>query len=613
MIPGFKGKLLHIDLGGQSSKTIKIPDNILKKYIGGRALGAKLYWDLISPEADPLGPDNVMMVLTGPLSGTMAPCAGKHLIVTKSPATGGWLDSYSSGMVASELKFAGFDGLVLTGKADKPVYLLIEDNKVSFKDATDLWGRGSFYTERFLKEHFHPDAGCLSIGQAGENLVSFACVGSEFFRKAARGGPGAVMGSKNLKALAIKGTGKISCEDIPALYELIRTHQKIFTESSVGQSRCQYGTPLTLNITNAAGMLPTHNFSRGQFERAIGTIDKDGVAAHTVASRACYACFIACSKMTMAKDGVFAGTKIEGPEYETIGLWGSNLEIDYLPAVIKANYLCDDLGMDTVSAGSVIGFAMECFEKGIITKKDTGGMDLQFGNYMAAIEILKQIAHREGFGAICAKGVRGMARHFGAESEAFAMHSKGLEFPAYDPRAGWGSTVTYATTPRGGCHRQAWPPTKEVLGGVDPFTTENKDKLVVDMMSENCIMHSLLVCDFAGKLIPLSTLDWTNYLRAVTGLEYSESDLVEVAEMAETLIRKINLRHGMTADDDMLPKRILEEALPTGPPAGKVVGTERFLVMRASYYKLRGWDDRGVPMPETWNRYSFEDDPKIVL
>ncbi len=608
MIPGFKGRLLLIDLTAKTSKTIDLPDEILKKYVGGRTLGAKLYWDLLGSDVNPLGPENIFMVLTGPLSGTMAPCGCKHVIVTRSPATGTWLDTYSSGRVAPELKYAGFDGLIVIGRADRPTCLLINDEQVTFEDAAPLWGRGSFHAESYLKKHFHPEAGVLAIGQAGENLLGFACVGSEFFRKAGRGGAGAVMGAKNLKAIAVKGSGGVACADVSRVYDLIRKHHAVYLESPIGKARHRYGTALTLNITHPAGMLPTRNFSDGQFDRAIGTIDKDGVADHTIADRACFGCFLACSKLTYVKDGVFAGTKLEGPEYESIGLLGSNLGVDYLPAVIKANYLCDDLGMDTISAGGVIGFAMECYEKGILTKEDTGGLELNFGNYMAAVELLELMAVRKDFGAFCAKGVRDMARELGPEAEAFAIHCKGLEFPAYDPRAGWGSTITYSTTARGGCHRRAWPPLKEVLGGVDPFTTKNKDKVVLDMMTENCIMHSILVCDFPGKFIPLSNQDWGDYFNAVTGLEYSEDDLMKMADMAETLIRKINLRHGFTAADDILPKRILEEPLASGPPAGKIVGKERFLQMRGAYYRLRGWDEQGVPTRETCDRFGFEED-----
>ena len=610
---GYKGKVLHVDLTREESKTIDIPEEILKKFIGGRGLGAKLYWDLLPPDADPLGPENVFMVLTGPFGGTMVPCSSKHLIVTKSPATGGWLETYSSGLMAPEMKFAGYDGLLITGKARHPVSLVIEDDRVDFQDASHLWGQGAFAAEKYIKEHFHPDCGTLSIGPAGENLVNYACVGSEYFRKAGRGGAGAVMGSKNLKLIALKGSGGVKCANMERLYQLILEHYQKFKVSPVGSARHKYGTPLTLNITNEAGMLPTRNFSRGQFNQAIGKIDKDGVAALTVADRACHSCFIACSKRTRVKEGVFEGLELEGPEYETLAMLGSNLEVDYLPAIMKANWICDDLGMDTISAGAVIGFVMECFERGILTEKDTDGLKLTFGNYDAALKLLELIAHNRGFGAFCARGVKEMAKSLGQDTADFAIHSKGMEFPAYDPRAGWGACITYATTPRGACHRRAWPPTKEVLGDAYPFTTEGKAEIVRDLMNENSVMHNFVVCDMFGKFIPLSTDDFAEYLNVVTGWEYTGRDLLERAEITETLIRRINDREGITVKDDTLPKRILAEAHPDGPTKGKKIGTENFLNMREEYYLLRGWDREGVPTRETIAKYGLDEGPAIEI
>lgn len=613
MLYGYKGKLLYVDLSQETSKVIPLPEEVLKKYIGGRGLGAKLYWDLVPVEVKPFDPENLFMVLSGPVGGTMTPGAGKHVIVTKSPTTGAWLETYSSGRMTPEMKFAGYDGVLVGGKAKRPVYLVVEDDKVEFRDAAPIWGRGSFEAETYVREHFHPDCGVVVIGQAGENLLQFACVGSDYFRKAGRGGAGAVMGSKNLKLIAVKGSGGISCADLERVYDLIKRNHAKYTTSPIGTARHRYGTALTLNITHPAGMLPTRNFSRGQFHRAIGTIDKDGVADATIADRACYACFCSCSKITEVKDGVFKGTRLEGPEYESIGLLGSNLEIDYLPAVIKSNYLCDDLGMDTISAGSIIGFAMECYERGILSKEDTGGLELKFGNYMAAVELLEMMGLNKGFGAFCAKGVKEMARILGRGSEAFAIHSKGMEFPAYDPRAGWGSAITYSVTPRGGCHRRAWPPMKEVLAGVYPFTDEGKPELVKEMMTENCVMHSLLVCDFPGKFIPLSTGEWVDYFNAVTGLGYSEEDLNERSDVIETLIRSINVREGLTVEDDDLPKRILEEAHPDGPTEGKIIGRDRFLKMRGAYYAVRGWDGEGLPTQETLAQCGFDKDPVVKI
>lgn len=614
MLKGYKGKLLHIDLTEEKSKVVEIPEEILTKYIGGRGLGAKLYWDLIPAKIDPLGPENVMIILSGPVGGTIVPGAGKHVIVTKSPASKGWLDTYSSGRMTPEMKFAGFDGLVITGKAKHPVYVLIKDEKVEIRDAGHLWGKGSFEVETYIKETFHPECGEICIGPAGEHLVNFACINSEFFRQAGRGGAGAVMGSKNLKLLAVKGSGGIQVAHLQRLLDLVLKHYAKFKVSPIGIARHRYGTPLTYNITHAAGMLPTRNFKTGRFERGLGKIDKDGVYRATTSTRACFSCpFLACSKFTEVKEGVYQGAKLEGPEYETIGLLGSNLEIDSLPFIIKANYLCDDLGMDTISAGNVIGFVMECFEKGILTPKETDGLELRFGNQQEAITLLERIAYRKGFGDFCAQGVQAMARSLDRGAEDFAMESKGLEFPAYDPRAGWGTTITYSVNPRGGCHRRAWPPMKEVLGGVYPFTTEGKAKMVKELMDDNCVMHSLLVCDFQGKFIPLDTGEFAEYLNAVTGLTYSAQDLYERADIIETLIRRINLREGFTAEDDRLPIRVLEESLLEGPPEGRVIGKENFLKMRNEYYLVRGWDEQGIPTHETLSKYKYDEDPLITL
>ena len=605
MLYGYKGKLLHVDLGHETSNTLTIPEEILKKYIGGRGLGAKLYWDLIPPETDPLGQNNVFMVLTGPLSGTMAPGAGKHLIVTKSPASGGWLESYSSGRVASELKFAGYDGLIITSKAKHPISVIIKDDKVKFSDARDLWGKGAFETETYYRENFEPECGTLSIGPAGENLLPFACVGSDYFRKAGRGGAGAIMGSKNLKNIAIKGTGGIRCADIGALSSFILKYRK--------KIRHRHMTPMTLSITNAAGMLPTRNFSRGQFNKGIGTIDKDAVIDAKIASRACYACFAGCANITQVKEGIFKDLILEGPEYETLAMLGANLEIDYLPAIMKANYLCDDLGMDTISAGVAIGFAMECYEQGLLSKEQTGGLELKFGNYIAVVDLLKLMAHNEGFGAFCAQGVKEMSKKLGKKTEEFAIHSKGLEFPAYDPRAGWGSAITYSVTPRGACHRRAWPPSVEILGGVNPFTIEGKAEIVRRLMNDRCILHTLILCDMLGPRMRLGMDDWAKILNIVIGSNYTGKDLNERTEIIETLIRRINVREGFTAKDDILPKRILEESLPDGPGAGKIIGEENFLKMRSEYYFFRGWDNKGMPSQELLNKYKYDVEPKIII
>lgn len=612
---GYNLKILHIDLSDHSCHEVPIDPDLISNYIGGRGLGAKLYYDLIRPDADPLGPENLFMVLTGPLTATMAPGAGKHLIITKSPATGGWLESYSSGYFSVELKFAGYDGLILSGRSALPVNLLIKDQQVEFEDAGSIWGKNSFAAELHVKSRLGEKAGVLSIGPAGENLVRFACVGSEYFRKAGRGGAGAVLGSKRVKAIGVKGSGGVSCADIPKMFELVREHHEIHIKNPVGIARRKYGTPLTFNITNAAGMLPTRNFQNGTDPESVGVIDGDGMSKKFVRDRACYSCIMACSKWSKADaGGPFKGLEIEGPEYETMGMFGPNLGIHDPSFIIAANKACDDLGLDTVSSGSVIGYLMECFEKGYLSEKDTGGLRLGFGDVENVLLLLEQIAKREGFGALCADGVSGLADRLPPEAGAFAMQAKGLEFPAYDPRAGWGAALTYAITPRGGCHRRAWPPMKEVLGGIDPFTTENKARIVKEMMDDNSVMHSLIVCDIGGKFIPLSIDDYAGYLNAVTGNTYKKTELLKNAEKVETLIRLINLREGLDRQSDTLPDRVLKECHTHGPTKDMKMGEENLKIMLSEYYGLRGWDeDSGIPLPATIASHHIESDAKFVL
>jgi len=613
MAHGYNLKILHIDLFGERSEEIPIAPDLAKAYIGGRGLGARLYYDLIRPETDPLSPDNPFIVLTGPLTATMAPGTGKHLIITKSPATGGWLESYSSGYFAVELKFAGYDALIVSGRAKAPVCLLIRDRQVEFEDAAGLWGKDSFAAERHVKSRLGEKAGVLSIGPAGENRIRFACVGSEYFRKAGRGGAGAVLGSKRVKAIGVKGSGGVACADLPAMFELVRRHHERHLQSPVGIARRKYGTPLTFNITNAAGMLPVRNFQYGTDPEAVGRIDGDGMRKRFVRDRACYACIMACSKWSRADAGSpFQGLEIEGPEYETLGMFGSNLGIRDPSFIIAANKSCDQLGMDTISAGSVIGYVMECFEKGYLTEADTGGLRLSFGDSGNILRLLEQIARREGFGELCADGVRALADRLPPAARSFAMHAKGLEFPAYDPRAGWGAALTYAITPRGGCHRRAWPPMKEVLGDLDPFTTTDKARVVKEMMDENCVMHTLIVCDIGGKFIPLSTDDYAAYLNAAIGSAYESSELLRIAGKIETLIRLINLREGLGRESDALPPRVLKECHSQGPTKGRVLGEDNFKAMLSEYYSLRGWNAEGLPEAALLAEYRFEVDAKIV-
>ena len=603
---GIRGKLLEVDLTSGKSKNIMISDETVEKYLGGRGLGARLLFDLLPAKTDPLSPENVLIFLTGPLTGSMVTGSSKFVVVTKSPLTHGWCDSYSSGRVSLELKKAGYDGMVIRGKANHPCYLRIDDTGMEIREASGIWGKDSFETERGLKEvEKNPSVGVSSIGPAGEKLCKFACINSDFYRQAGRGGVGAVMGSKNLKAIVVQGKKAVSLHDRRRVVELNRQNYQRSKTSTVAQARMKYGTPLTLNITHMGGILPTKNFQFGTWEKALEKIDSVGVYKSTTSHKACPSCFTHCGMITRVAGGKYRGSELEGPEYETLGMFGSNQLIDDLPSVIQANILCDKLGLDTISAGNVIAFIMECFERGLISPRETEGVEIRFGDSEASLAAIERIAYRQGFGDILAEGVKVASEHIGKDSARFAMHVKGMEFPAYEPRGAFGSGLSYAVSPRGACHRRAWPPAKEILGGYPPYTAEGKAEMIKGLYDENCVLHSLLVCDMPAKFIPLSLDDYSNYWQAVTGESLSKNDFLAIAGRIETLIRMFNLREGLTRQDDTLPYRTLWEPLPDGPAKGQFIGEENLNRMIDEYYACRGWDSAGVPTASTLQKYGL--------
>ncbi len=603
---GIHGKLLDVDLNQGHTKEFPVSEQTFRRYLGGRGLGARLLYDLLPPKTDPLSPDNVLISLTGPLTGSMATGSSKFVVVTKSPATHGWCDSYSSGRIAVQLKKVGYDGMVIRGRANHRCYLRIDEKGVDIREADHLWGRDSFETERMLR-NAEGDAplGVSSIGPAGEKLVKIACINSDLYRQAGRGGIGAVMGSKHLKAIVVTGAEGLGLHDRKKLAELNRENYQRALKSEVAQARMKYGTPLTLNITHTGGILPTKNFQFSTWEKALGKIDSVGVYQSVKTHKSCVSCFVHCSLVTEAADGKYEGVSVEGPEYETLGLFGPNLLIDSLPIIIQANVLCDRLGLDTISAGNVIGFFMECFERGMVSLRDTEGCGNSFGEGEATLTAIERIAHRRGFGDVLAEGVQGAADHIGQGSDRFAMHVKGLEFPAYEPRGAFGSGLSYAVSPRGACHRRAWPPAKEILGNYPPYTVEGKAEMIRQLYDENCVLHSLLVCDMPVKFIPLSLEDYANYFHAVTGEPTSREDFLHIAGRIETLIRMFNLREGFTRKDDTLPYRTLFEPLPDGPAKGQRIGEANLDRMIDDYYACRGWDSAGVPTEFTLRKYDL--------
>jgi aldehyde:ferredoxin oxidoreductase len=576
----YRWKVLRVNLSTGSVEKEPLNKDWAEKYFGGKGLGIKYLYEELEGGIDPLSPANKLILATGPFTGTIVPCSGKLALIAKSPATGTILDCSIGGHFASQLKYAGYDMLIVEGQAEGPVYLVIDDEKVEIRDAASLWGKGIFETESRLHKEHGVEARVLSIGPAGENLVPIACVGSEYYRQAGRGGIGSVMGSKRLKAVVCSGSKDITVPDMPRLLELVKKaiREDVLTATNLGVY--VDGTPQLIDMSQTAGVLPTRNYQNGVFEGA-QKINAAALRELKPQVKACFACALGCGHYTGTK-----GSFVEGPEYETLALVGSNCGVDDLEAIIKFNADCDDFGIDTISAGNVVGFAMEMTEKGI---KDFG---IRFGDIETYLKMPRMIARQEGIGKELSRGVRYLAKTYGGTE--FAMEVKGLELPGYDPRGSWGMGLAYATADRGGCHMRAWPIADEAFGKLDPFTIEGKAKLVITGQHYNSVKFSLILCDFWA----LSLETMSKVISCVLGREVSVADLQKAGERIWNLSRLFNVREGFKAADDSLPARIFKDPLKSGAAAGRVLPRDQFDSMLREYYQLRGWDSNGVPTPE---------------
>jgi aldehyde:ferredoxin oxidoreductase len=603
LVGGYAGATLWINLSSRELRKLPLDYDLARRYLGGRGLAAKMLFDQLGEGIDALQPENVLIFATGPLTGVAAPGANRTVIVTKSPETGIFLDTYAGGHLGPEIKFAGYDVIVVRGRSDSPVYVRVEDDEVSLTDASHLWGKDCWETERLLKEEMgDEDARTAVIGPAGERLVKFACVSTDYFHQFGRGGAGAVMGSKNLKGIAVRGTKPITVAHPEALLDYVQNKiEWIFTQgpnAQIVKDRIKYGTPLTMDFTQPIGILPTKNFQLGKFERFE---EIDGLACKEkifVADKACYSCNTPCTKFSEVKTGPYSGTAVVGPEYETNALFGSNIGNSSLEAIVKGNVICDRLGMDTVSAGNVIGFVMECYEKGILSKTETDGLDLRFGNVDAAFEMLDKIACRDGVGNLLAEGVRSASQAIKKGSEKFAMQCKGMEYPAYEPRGSPAFALLYATCDRGACHRRGWPVIVESTK-YKPNTTEGRPQLVKDLYDDRTILHSAIVCDLPYNVAGIGQQEMAKIFSLVTGWEVSPSELQVLADRVASLVRSFNVVQGMSRADDTLPPRTMEEPL-IGPSREQRITKEMLSEMLDQYYALRGWDiETGIPLTKT--------------
>ncbi|GAB6157170.1 aldehyde ferredoxin oxidoreductase family protein [Desulfotomaculum varum] len=548
-----------------------------KQFYGGKGLGMKYLYEELAPHTDPLGPANKLILITGPFTGTVVPCSGKLAIVTKSPANGTLLDCSIGGSFAAALKFAGYDAVIIEGKAASPVYLKIQNDQVSLESAAHLWGKGTRATEFQLRDACGAESAVLSIGPAGENQVPFACISSELYRQAGRGGVGSVMGSKNLKAVVVSGTGDVQVANMEGLLEAAQNalRQDLLTDTNLWAYTD--GTPMLVELSQTAGILPTRNFQSGTFDE-YESLSSAKVQQVRLSKKGCFSCGLGCGNFLRA-----AGTELEGPEYETLSAAGSNCGIADLAAVVKFNALCDDLGLDTISTGGVIAFAME------LTEKQVYDFDITFGDVAKYLEAPQFIARRQGIGQELALGVKAMAEKYGGQE--FAMHVKGLELPGYEPRGAWGMGLAYATAPRGACHMSAWPVAEEAYGDREACTIEGKAAFVIELQHYNALKFSLILCDFWA----LSFERMAELLSYATGEQVSADRLIQAGEAIFNLARLFNIREGYARQDDTLPRRIFNDCLPNGAVAGQRLPAEDFAQMLDEYYRLRGWDNNGVP------------------
>ena len=578
---GWIGNILIVDLSTQTITTEPLNPEIARLFIGGRGLGARLLWDLVGPEVDPLAPENVLIFATGPRTGTGFQTSNRFSVSTKSPQTGTVLDANSGGWWGMRLKRSGYDVIIVKGKAENPVYIEMTPEGITIHDAAHLWGKTVSETSEMLGQN-NNKRNVLCIGPAGENLVKFAAIMNDATRAAARGGPGAVMGSKNLKAIVIEGNERVEMDDKERFRFVQYEATKMLKANPItSQAFPEFGTSVVMNIINAIGALPTYNFQQTHFEHAEAISGEAITDNILVENRACWACPIACTRVTKTsqKEG-------EGPEYETAWSFGAACGVDNLEVIAHANYLCNDLGMDTITAGSTIACAMELTERGLMTS------DLRFGRADLLEKTVEDIGYRRGVGDELAEGSYRLAERYGAPE--LSMSVKKLEMPAYDPRGMQGQGLLYATSNRGGCHMRGNMLGAEVLGLpklIDRLQVQGKASYVILNQHTNAVVDSLIACKFTH--IAVADEYFARALTALTGVDYPTGELIKSGERIWNLERLYNLREGFTRADDTLPPRLLTEPA-TGGSEGQVSHLEPML---AEYYRARGWDENGVPKP----------------
>ncbi len=604
---GYSGRILYVDLTTKEFWTKELAVDYVRPVIGGAGLGIRILMDEVNPKVDPLSPENKLIFAVGPLTGSAVPCTSRMAVVSKSPLTGAVGMSLSGGYFPAELKFAGYDALVISGRAEEPVYIWINDDRVVIGDASGLWGLTTTDTQIILKEKIGQlDAKVACIGPAGERLVRYACIINER-RAAGRKGLGAVMGSKNLKAIAVKGTRKVAVANEERFKQALKRVHELMKESPVlYPSFSKMGTPMVVEVTAELGILAAKNWTATGIFAPVETLGGEAQTRYTITRMGCYNCPVRCGQVKVVKSGPFAGFMTEGPEFESTYSLGTMVGVNYFPAVIAADRLCDEYGLDTISTGACIAFAMELVERGLLSVDEVDGLDLRFGNYDALIKMIRKIAYREGFGDILAEGVKRASEIIGRGSERYALHVKGLELPAYDVRGAKAHGLNYATAYTGADHNRGYA-IQEIFNvpvpyKVDRLAIEGKGRLCKwnqDVRTAVCDCMPLCAFPFDMALAANALEIVAELYSALTGLEMTPEEVQKAGERVVNIARMFNYKAGFTRADDVLPARLMEEGVPGGASKGQMITREDLDKMLDEYYEARGWDKgKGIPTKE---------------
>jgi len=589
----YTGKVLHVDVTSQTTRVQRLEPEFLKKYVGGVALATRLVYDNTPKGCDPLGPDNALCFACSAFAGTTFPVGTKHSVAAKSPLTGFIGDSLSGSHFSEMLRRAGWDGIVVKGQAPEWIVLFIDDDDVQFLDASDFLGMGAVETQQAIREWLGDENVRVSaIGPAGEKLVRYASIDNDG-RQVGRTGNGTVMGSKRIKAIAIRGSQPISVADVDAL--MAETLKLIKVSQGPGTLKYRtMGTPANVLNMNKMGVLPTRNFSETVFEDAEKVSGEYLRDHYTEKQVGCSGCSIACEQWGVVREGKYKGARI-GLDYECLFALGPNCGIGELPPIIRLVQLCDELGIDAMSTGVVVSWAMECYERGILSKEDCDGLELNFGNDEAAVALVKKIAHREGIGDLLAEGVKRASEEVGKGSEHFAMHVKGLEMPGYDVRSLKTFAMGLAVGTRGACHNRSLAYEADIKGMVDRFIAEpGRGQIARDKEDFAAILDTMVICKFLRNCFDDFYEDVSRIYTLTTGIPMTAEELRYVGERAWNLKKAFNIREGWTKADDWLPPRVMNDPIPTGPSKGYYISDQELRMMIDDYYQARGWTEEGL-------------------